>query len=251
MTDEHVIPDCIGGKLIIRACQACNSRLGQIVDPLLTRQANVRMMAIETRSGLSRLDRVKAKAMLHDGRLIDVFVAIIFEDKNHYRYECCPVTQQPDGSRWVPAEASNPRLPSDINVLRQEHIKKLLFVATDPPSTASPAIVKIVLGMLHHALGIGTLQRPEFNPMRSCLSGNIDPQVTVTPLPLGQQPTTAPKQPDYGAHLIWAECENGQTLTGGVSIFGRINYELTMPRFGTRFPGRCCESRAFTLGSVS
>jgi len=212
---------------------------------LLTRQINVRMMATEAGSGLSWRDRVIATVILKDGRLIEAFVAINFVDRNHFKFECVPVAVQPDGSRWVPFEAANPKLPPNINVFHQDDVDRIGFKVADPPAAAAPAIVKIVLGALYQALGRAVVQRSDFDALRKCLSGTLHPELKITALPLGQSPVSAPVQTTYGIHLIWAECDGGQTLRGGVSLFGRINYEIEMPAFGDPFPGRCLESRGF------
>jgi hypothetical protein len=242
MSDEHVIPASIGGKLVIRACRACNSRLGERIDPLLTRQILVRLMAAETGSALSSHDRIRGGVKLKDGRVVEGFLSISFLDRGTFALECDPVKVQADGSQWIHARASNPQLPPEINVLKVEDVESTYFEPTDPTEVESPAIVKIVLGVLYYALGSTIIQRPEFNVLRSCLSGTMCPEVVVTPLPLRPN---APEE--VGTHFVYAECEDGRTLRGGVSIFGRIKYELRIERFGCHFPGRSMEHKAFSL----
>lgn len=70
ITDEHVIPQCIGGdqRTVIGVCKRCNSEAGDCVDAWVGRHSWLRSMAFSCGKLMNRQERHESTAVLKDGR---------------------------------------------------------------------------------------------------------------------------------------------------------------------------------------
>jgi hypothetical protein len=170
MTDEHVFPQSIGGdgRTVIRVCSRCNSKAGYTVDPFISKHSWLRSLAFSSGNLMKRQERHISTGILKDGRQLTGRFYWIEVGANQVMPGFEPDKEQPDGSRWISEKACGDarKLPSDINVYREEMLDKASFTAT-PPQDASlePAMVKILLGMSYWARGTQSVMLPGFDAL--------------------------------------------------------------------------------------
>jgi hypothetical protein len=246
LTEEHVIPQSIGGdaRTVIKVCARCNSLAGNTVDSWVSKHSWLRAIALCSGNLMKRQERHESTAILKDGRRLvgHLYWVPVGRDGT------CPAFQprrvQPDGSRWVSEKAcrDQAKIPAHINVYREEMLEWASFTAARPEgANLEPAMVKILLGISYLVRGMDVAMSPGFDIMRNCLTGMLDPRVTVTWAASLEELNKKglPIEVKITEHTIWAECADGRTLIGGVSLFGRIIAEIKIADFGSALPGRC------------
>lgn len=239
MTDEHVIPDCINGdrRTVIGACKKCNSRAGELLDPLLCKFNLLRIWGMVTGRMMNRFERHKSMGELIDRRLLEGF--FYWEEiPGKFQVAFEPAKNQPDGSIWINKKAlRGAKAPANVNIYSDEMLRQASF-KFDQPSTAGlePALLKVLLGGLYLLHGERTLRHKSFDPLRSSLSGQISSTVSVVWvkslnelverwkhkfLPVGES-----------EHMIWGGSTDGQIFYGGVRLYTQVVAEVTISDFG-------------------
>ena len=97
MTDEHIIPQSIGGHhwCLIRVCKKCNSNVGSHIDILLSQHAPFRLMGTLTQKKLlHKDDRHESKVMLNQGGLLKGYSHFRKVDKQKFIPSFNPIEQE-------------------------------------------------------------------------------------------------------------------------------------------------------------
>lgn len=246
MSKEHVIPQTIGGnhQTVIDVCKSCNDRAGARVDTLFRRHVVLQLSGTLSGADVHRNTRLQATGRLKDGHELDgyVFTEAVVGDPNKFKVKFDPLPRQPDGTRWVSARAAKGNLPESISVLEDAMVDTISFVVPAPDNLGlEPAILKILLGILHLHLGERYLSLPAFGVLRSSVFDSIHPSVTVKWWPnLKARPTFSDplRIPDVHPrqHFVWFSNEDGAELRGGVCLYGRFVTEVWVEKFDIRFP---------------
>ncbi len=245
MTDEHVFPQSIGGdsRTVIRVCATCNSTGGHIVDSFVSRHSWLRLLAVSTGKLMNRQEKHPSTAVLKDGRHLTGRIYFVHVGTNEAKIQFDPDSMQPDGSRWISEHAcANPaKLPHHINIYRDIMLDKASVNATPPEGAGlEAAMAKFLLGMSYLMRGKDELMLPGFDALRNCLSGTIDPRVSVMWIgSLDEIRGSLPFEFHANEHTVWGKCDDGKTFLGGVSLFGRIIAEIQIKDFGSKLEGRC------------
>ncbi len=244
MTEEHVIPECVGGaRLKIPACAKCNNRMGATIDILLARVLMLRIHAMRPGKSPARHEHHRGMVRLKDKRELHGCLFVEFLTDKEYRFAFSPDFTQPDGSRWLPEEAckGNRNVPPSISVLRPDDVEWhciLMSAGFQPLAGTEPAMLKIVLGFLHRMWGKSYTSTRAFDLFRDAVKVLSVP-VTTGSFP-GAQPRTAPVPVIPGTHLVWGGCHDNGRFVGGVSLYGQWTYEFTIANFGLTLEGRVC-----------
>jgi hypothetical protein len=244
LTDEHVIPQCIGGdrRTVIRVCQPCNSNAGTRIDSQISRFSGLRIMGFWSGNVMKRQERHESHAILKDGRELDGQFYWIPAGKNQYRVGFEPCRVQSDGSKWISESGwKDPqKLPAGINLYRQNMLSSASWQFEDPATAGlEPAVVKILLGMLYQCHGPEIVRHRSFDVFRSSLTGAVPSAIGFSWVrSLDELRNNWPFQVNDMEHTIWGGCLNGNLFKGGVSLFGKVIVEITVLWFGQVLPER-------------
>jgi len=246
MTDEHIIPEEIGGRpdFTIRVCRACNNDLGSRVDSKLTRHVGLRFMAMSAGCFAKRNDRLEGFVNLKDGRQLaghcywEELQTSIKPGTRSFRVAFDPKRVQPDGSRWVSEKNHSANsAPPCINVLRDEMIAGTgLPFDSGAGEPIQPAMLKIVLGAIHYALGSGVTSLAGFDSIRHSIASEWDSKISKSWVDV--QP---PIPCDQGKHLVWFGCEDGKILDAGAILWGKVASRFSISDFGRRIASHAIE----------
>jgi hypothetical protein len=214
------------------------------VDVWVSRNSWLRAIAFSSGNLMKRQERHPSIGVLKDGRRLTGYFYWEEARQNHAKVCFEPLTTQPDGSRWVNIKAvKDPgKLPSCINVYSEDLLDKASYTATPPEGAGlEPAIVKILLGISYWTRGKDAVMLSGFDAMRNCLSGDLDPRVSVTWIDSLEvlKSKGLPFDVKINDHTVWGECPDGFTFLGAVSLFGRVIAEIKCRDFGASLPGRC------------
>jgi HNH endonuclease len=245
ITDEHVIPQSIGGsgRSVIGICSRCNSNAGNMLDTRVSKHSGLRFIAFYSGSLMRRQEKHQSIATLKDGRKLEGHFYWIEVEKGKVRPGFHPLKHQPDGSQWISEYACvDPvKLPAHLNVYREPMLEYASINISHPPDDGlKPAIIKILLGLSYWVRGMEAVMLPGFDIMRNCLTGVLDHRVHVTWADSLETLNTKnlPFQPARNEHTVWGECADGRAFIGGVSLFGRVTAEIKIDGFGAVLEGR-------------
>jgi len=234
---------------MIRVCHPCNSNIGQNSDSRISRFTGLRAMGWFTENMMKRQERHESHAVLKDGRELEGYFYWIPAGEGKYRVGFEPSKLQLDGSIWIMERACQDasKLPSGYNVFREEMLDMASVSFTDPTVAGlEPAMIKILLGMMYLHHGREVISLPGFDIMRSCLSGNIPPQVSVNWLrSIDELRARWPFTVRDTAHIMWGGCSDKQIFKGGVSLFGKTIVEISIRPFG-----HIVSERAITMSPI-
>lgn len=241
MTDEHVIPQSIGGdeRTIIRVCKPCNNKVGHTIDTLLSSDGWLRLNGLFSGSIANRNSRLESTTTLKDGRQLEGYIHfLVVEQRIVPAFE--PKKNQLDGSVWLSEKVIKDQqsLPPDIKIFRPDMVKYWGFDC--PPVRVrgiEPALVKILLGMIYMDQGEDVVSAPAFNAIRFCLSGTLHETVACNWLdsPMTWDDSTVRNH----EHAIWFECSASGIFKAGIVLFG-IGMNVAIEDFDCRLPNRCC-----------
>jgi hypothetical protein len=136
LTDEHVIPRCIGGdeRFVIRVCKPCNDTAGHRLDARLCAFTGLRALGWATGNVMTRHERHPSTGVLIDGRTLDGYFYWIVEGNDQFRPAFQPKKLQADGTIWI---ALTPgvdvsKLPRGYNVYSEDMLDRASFTNTSP-----------------------------------------------------------------------------------------------------------------------
>jgi hypothetical protein len=240
LTDEHVIPEAIGGdqRTVIKACVDCNSKVGEKIDTLLSRDGWFRLNTLFAKGYAKRQDRLQTTTKLKDGRTLEGYFYFIPTNEGYLPgFE--PKKIQPDGSVWL-SEAVVKKSPNSslkINVFKRDMVEYWGFYC--PPAKENglePAMIKVLLGIIYIDQGIDVLRGKSFDVLRYCLNGALHPLINYRWLdePMVWGNSTVKNH----EHAVYFECPEGNGFKAGVALFGTgISFQID--DFGQKIPKRC------------
>lgn len=246
LTDEHVIPQAIGGdsRTLIRVCKPCNSRIGRDIDAKLSGDGWMRVNGLFARGIANRRDKLETTTTLKDGRKLEGYFFFVESDKGILPgFE--PKKHQPDGTMWLSEEgvAHPEQLPRDINLFQREMVDYWgLYCPPARLSGLESAMIKVLLGIIYMDQGQSVVSSSSFDVLRSSLSGMLHPDIAFKWLdkPMTWENSTVKNH----EHAVYFECVDRDIFRAGVALFGtgitfRIQgFDTFLPKRCVRWPGR-------------
>jgi hypothetical protein len=250
MTDEHVIPEEIGGRadFTIRVCKRCNNQLGTRVDSKLTRHVGLRFMAMRAGCYAKRNDRLESLVVLQDGT--SLFGHSYWEElpsngptstTRKFRVAFDPKPHQPDGTRWLSEMNPNAaHATSKVRILRENMIARTVLPFDSGAGVPiQPAMLKIVLGAIHYTFGPTVSSLSAFDIVRASIAGRWDSKIAsawtsvVPPVPC-----------EENCHLVWFSCEDGTSFEAGVILWSKVASRFSISDFRVPLESKAISIRA-------
>jgi HNH endonuclease len=240
LTDEHVIPESIGGdsRTLIRVCKPCNNSVGRDVDTMLSSNGWMRINGLFARGIAKRQDRLESTTTLKDGRKLEGYFFVIQTDKGTLpAFE--PKKYQSDGTIWLSEDVvkNHESLPVEINIFRRDMVE---YWGLDcPPERLGgmePAMVKVLMGIIYMDQGQSVVSSSSFDVLRSSLGGTLHPNIAYTWL---EKPMTwGDSTVKNHEHAVYFKCVDQKLFLAGVALFGTgITFQIQ--NFNCFLPKRC------------
>jgi hypothetical protein len=241
MTDEHIIPQSIGGAEgpRIRVCKDCNDITGGRIDTLILEYPVFRLLLGE----LGRQEKHETTVTLKDGREIEGYSFWRQVGGKQVTPTFSPKKTQKDGSIWLSEHVvSDPtRLPKGYNVLYEDMIDWIPYSPFKRPKDCSfePFMVKVLLGFLYLIHGRSVIEQPAFDIFRRCLRGKVSRKIGfhwLNKIPHRWADLNLPDK--YNGIVVAADCTHEKRFKALVSLHHTLRLHIEVSNFGACVPER-------------